>query len=147
MTANATISVQTAKNALVVPLQALSFRPDAGTFHRGAHKTFASTNGAATSASPWGQTAAGANGSAAAGSTGLLFVQRNGKPAPVRVHIDLVSGAQAAVTPLRGTLQEGDNAIVSSGQSQAHAAQSASGGSRGGYGGPGGMNGIGRALR
>lgn len=151
MTANANIAVQTAKNALVVPLQALSFRPASGT--HGTHRRSSATGGAlaagtasassATAASPWGQTAAGASGAATAGGNGVIFVQRSGKATPVRVRIDLVSGTQAAVTPLRGTLQQGDTVIVSSG-SQAHAQSGSS--SRGGAGGPGGMGSIGRAL-
>jgi HlyD family secretion protein len=146
MTANATIAVKTAKNALVVPLQALSFRPAAGTLthHRrsGTASNSPSPTGAASFASPWGQTAAGAGGAATAGSNGLIFVQRDGKPAPVRVHIDLVSGTQAAVVPLRGTLQAGDNVIVSSGDSQSRSQTS---GARA-FGGPGGIGGIGRAI-
>jgi HlyD family secretion protein len=143
MTANANIAVQTAKNALVVPLQALSFRP-AGSF-KGTHRRAAATGGAA---SPWGQTAGGAGGSVTAGSTGTIFVQRNGKPSPVRVKVSLVSGTQAAVTPLRGTLQAGDAVIVSSSGSQNSSTRSSASSSRGfGSGGPGGMGSIGRAIR
>lgn len=153
MTANATIDVQTAKNALVVPTQALGYRPAAGfTPHRRSGSAPAqlsgSTTGAASAVSPWGKTASGASGSASAGSTGLIFVQRNGKPVPVRVHVDLISGAQAAVTPLRGTLSDSDNVIVSDGSSaQAHSSRASSYGSRGPSSGPGGMGGIGRAIR
>lgn len=142
MTANATIAVKTAKNALVVPLQALSFRPAAGSF---THHHHTGSSGASTG-SPWGQTSAGASGSATAGSNGVIFIQRSGKPSPVRVKIDLVSGTQAAVTPLRGTLQAGDSVIVSSGSPSSSSARGASS-SRSGFGGPGGMGGIGRAIR
>lgn len=159
MTANATIAVQTAKNALVVPAQALTYRPAGGSTHHGRSsngtanvRTYGSSQSAGISAaSPWGQTAAGVSGSAAAGSTGLIFVQRNAKPVPVRVRVNLVSGTQAAVTPIRGTLASGENVIVSDGSSgQAHSGRSSSSGSgsRGpGAGGPSGMGGIGRAIR
>lgn len=144
MTANAAIDVQTAKNALVVPLQALSFRPAAGPFNRKQPKAAGGAQqGAASAAAPWGQTAPGVSGAAAAGTTALLFVERGGKPAPVRVRVDLVSGTQAAVTPLRGTLSPGDGVIVASGAaSQTHAASAGS--ARRGPGGIGG--GLGRAI-
>ena len=134
MTANASISVDTAKNALVVPAQALTFRPAGARAH--AHHT-------ATSASPWGATAANGTSAPATGGTGLVFLNRNGTPTPVRVRVDLISGAQAAVTPLRGTLAAGDAVIVADGSPHASApmAQSAHGGSHG----PGGM-GFGRGL-
>ncbi|HLI96340.1 MAG TPA: efflux RND transporter periplasmic adaptor subunit [Candidatus Baltobacteraceae bacterium] len=145
MTANATINVQTAKNALVVPTQALSFRPSSSSFTHRKHSTTSTAapqHGAASTASPWGQTAAGVSGTASAGGTSVLFVEQNGKPVPVRVRVDLVSGTQAAVTPLRGTLAAGDNVIVSSGSSSSQTTRASSLGSRG----PGGMSGLGRAL-
>jgi HlyD family secretion protein len=138
MTANATIDVQTAKNALVVPAQSLSFRPTgAFTHHR--------RNGA-TPASPWGETAAGVPGATSAGSRSVLFVQRAGKPVAVPVRVDLVSGTQAAVTPLRGTLGAGDDVIVSSGSAPSSQTSHASSFGSRGAGGPGGMSGLGRAL-
>jgi HlyD family secretion protein len=157
MTANASIAVQTAKNALVVPLQALSFRRAFAL--KGAHKRSGtqtrsqprvSNGSAAASASPWGQTSGSASAATTAGSDGMIFVQRDGKPAPVRVHINLVSGTQAAVTPLRGTLQAGDDVIVSDGSQSARSSQGGSGASRSGFNrsnGPSGMGGIGRAIR
>lgn len=107
MTANASIAVATAKHALVIPLQALSYRP----------ATYVGTRRSprpASSTSPWGQTGSGASGAVVAGNRGLLFVLRDGNPQPVSVHIDLVSGMQAAVSVLRGTLKAGD-AIVTGG--------------------------------
>lgn len=145
MTANATIGVKTAKNALVVPLQALSFRPAATGSHT--HRRTQSTPSTSNAPSPWGQTSGSASGSVTAGSNGLIFVQRDGKPSAVPVRVNLISGTQAAVTPLRGSLQAGDAVIVSSG-SQSGAARGNSSGSRSGLssGGPG-MGGIGRAIR
>jgi HlyD family secretion protein len=155
MTANASIAVQTAKNALVVPLQALSFRPP-GAFKRTHRRstTAAQTSGAqsaskpSASASPWGQTMGGASSAVTPGSTGMVFVQRNGKPAPVRVSVNLVSGTQAAVTPVRGTLQAGDAVIVSDGSSTANArGNSASHSAFGSSSRSSGMGGLGRAIR
>ena len=138
MTANASIAVATARNALVVPQQALSWRPAAGAVHR------VRTSSAG---SPWGQTAAGAGVDAASGSSGLIFVQRNGKPVPVRVKIDLIGGTQVAVTPLRGSLAAGDAVIVSDSSgvpSRTHAASAAANSSPGG---PGSLGSVGRAIR
>ncbi len=148
MTANATIDVQTAKNALVVPTAALSFRPTGGSTH--AHRTHSSgaqsqAQNGSSAASPWGQTAAGASGAVTAGGTGVLFVQRASKPVPVRVRIDLISGTQAAVTPLRGILSAGDDVITGSG-AQSTRGTTDSSGSHGSSSAPG-MGGIGRAIR
>lgn len=111
MTANASIGVATAKRALVIPLQALSYRP-AGYVSVRRSPLPAGAPRAANSASPWGQTGSGAAGAVVAGNRGLLFVLRGGKPQPVSVRIDLVSGMQAAVTVLRGTLRAGDEIIT-----------------------------------
>lgn len=148
MTANATIGVQTAKNALVVPTQALTFRPASGFTHHKRVSGASGSTGSASASSPWGQTAAGVSGAASAGSTGLIFVEHSGKPVPVRVKVDLVSGTQAAVTPVRGALGAGDSVIVSDGSTShgSHAASAAYGSRGPGAGGPGGMGGIGRAI-
>jgi HlyD family secretion protein len=143
MTANATINVQTVKNALVVPVQALSFRPSGITFTP-KHSRSASTK----SGSPWGQTSAAATGAAAAGQNGVIFVERDGKPAPLRVNVQLTNGTLAAVTPLRGTLAPGDQVITGqAGQSSSHSHTGSSSQTRGGFAGPGGMGGVGRAIR
>lgn len=144
MTANASIAVKTARNALVVPLQALSYRP-ADISQRTRRRTALSGTGR-SAASPWGQTAASADGTAAAGGAGILFVQRGGKPSPVRVRVDLVSGAQAAVTPLHGSLQAGDDVIVAGGSQTAGSAPGAAASSHAGYRGPGGIGGLGKAM-
>jgi hypothetical protein len=117
----------------------LSFRPQSGTYKNKQRRTQSAT----TTSSPWGQTAASASAAATPGSTGLIFVSQKGKPQPLRVHIDLVSGTQAAVTPLRGTLSAGDSVIVSSGAASAsHRQMSAALNA----GAPGGMGSIGRAI-
>ena len=144
MTANATINVATAKNALVVPAAALAWHPTggAGKHHR---TSGAASNGAASNgASPWGQTAAGASGSTNSGNTGVVFVQQQGKTVPVRVKIDLTNGTQAAVTPVKGTLEAGENVIIGDSSKSAPSGAAAGGASRGGRSGS--MGGIGRAI-
>jgi HlyD family secretion protein len=106
MTANANIVVTTKKNALVVPTQALTYRPSTGAPQR-------TQRSGATAASPWGQAGPGSAGAIVGGRRGVLFVLRDGKAHAVPVHIDLVSGTQAAVTPLRGNLTLNDAVITS----------------------------------
>lgn len=146
MTANATIAVATAPNALIVPTQALAWRPAAG----GAHRTHpshgsAGANAPALSGSPWGQTAVGSSSSATPGATGVIFVQRQNKPQPVRVKVVLISGTQVAVTPLHGTLSAGDDVIVGEPSQTGTSSQRSS--TTSGPGGQGSINGIGRAIR
>ena len=112
MTANATIGVTTKKNALVVPTQALTYRPSTDTRQR-------TQRSAASSTSPWGQAGPGTAGAVVSGSRGVLFVLRDGKPHSVPVRVDLVSGTQAAVTPLHGSLGVDDPVITSDGNSAA----------------------------
>ena len=138
MTANATIGVKTAKNGLVVPSSALAWRPANGSWK---------SNRRHRSATPWGQTTASAGGVTTAGGSGIIFVQRNGKPAPVPVKVDLVSGTQAAVTPLHGSLNAGDSVITGDSSQSSGSARSQRAGSAMGQGGPGGAGSIGRALR
>ncbi len=148
MTANATINVQTAHNALVIPTQALSFHPTG--LKRGTHRRApgAPAGGAAsTASSPWGQTGAGVTPAAMAGGSGMIFVSQNGNPHPVRVRVDLISGSQAAVTPLRGNLSAGDSVIVSSGSGSSAHGQFAGSRNPSGIGAsPGGMGSLGRAI-
>ncbi len=83
MTANATIAVASARNALTVPLSALHTPGRAAT-------------------TPWGSvTGSAANAAIAAGSTARLVVDRNGRPVPIEVSIRLTNGTQAAVAPLQ----------------------------------------------
>jgi HlyD family secretion protein len=95
MTANATIDVASAKNALVVPAEAVH----------------AAKNGAQ---SPWGATAGGATAAtAAAGSTGTIVVLRNGKTVRIPVTVNLITSTQAAVTPVApATLAAGDQVVT-----------------------------------
>ncbi|HTV72094.1 MAG TPA: efflux RND transporter periplasmic adaptor subunit [Candidatus Acidoferrales bacterium] len=128
MTANATVNVAKVQNALIVPLQALQYRPSgfAGhTHHTGtrtgatplaAGATVANTTSGASTASPWGATLGGSSGALVAGGDGVIFVDQAGHPKPVRVQIGLVQGTQAAVTPIKnGALQAGDQVILAQG--------------------------------
>lgn len=122
MTANANIAVARASHALVVPAQALSYQPK--TAANGARSTRRDAN------SPWGRVASGTAGAIVAGTQRSVFALRDGKPQAIPVKVDLVSGMQAAVTPLRGTLKAGDEVIVSdsSTRSQRSAANSSTAG-------------------
>ena len=113
MTANATIAVQTAPNAFVVPLAALSFTPPIG----GGARQHTGTGGThKNGASPWGTTSGSASAAIAAGSTGRVFVQRNGKLVRIPVSITLISGTQAAVAPAGdATLVAGDQVVTGDG--------------------------------
>jgi HlyD family secretion protein len=124
MTANATIGVQKASNALIVPLSALSFTPafgGNGTHHRAAGSagntgTHAAKPAAGNGAAPWGNTLGSASAAITTGSTGRVFVERNGKLVRVPVSITLVSGAQAAVAPAGdATLVAGDQVVTGDG--------------------------------
>jgi HlyD family secretion protein len=110
MTANATIDVANAENALVVPIAALQWNPGAN--HAG-------TNAAPAAAkSPWGST--GATGTASAitsGSAGSIFVERAGALVHVPVTVTLATSTQAAVNALQPSdLRAGDLVVVSSGE-------------------------------
>jgi HlyD family secretion protein len=95
MTANATIDVASAPNALTVPLSALQ-------------------TSAAAATTPWG-TASGpdAGGALAAGTTARILVDRNGRPVPMHVRVTLTNGTQAAVQPVgANTLAAGDLVVT-----------------------------------
>lgn len=101
MTANASVTVASVSGALLVPIQALQYRP--------AIAVRTSRQGAGSS--PWGQTGADVSGAVVAGSHRRVFVLRDGKPVAVRVLVQLVNGTTAAVTPL-GSLKAGEAVIV-----------------------------------
>jgi HlyD family secretion protein len=138
MTANATIGVQKAANAFVVPLSALSYTPaSSGTHHRAA---------GATGASPWGNTTGSAASAIVAGSQGHVFVERAGKLVRVPVSITLISGTQAAVAPAGdATLVAGDQVVTGDGAAtpaRAQHVQAASNPLTGGNAPSGAMRGI-----
>ena len=101
MTANATIVVASAPNALVVPL---------ATLHAQVAKSAA---GSANAANPWGGSTSGSS-SVVTGESATVAVQRNGKVTRVPVQVGLVTSTQAAVTPINGaTLTAGDKVVTS----------------------------------
>jgi HlyD family secretion protein len=100
MTANATINVASALNALVVPLTAVHAVPQAG-----------ATNSANT-ANPWGGSASGAS-AVTTGESATVTVQAGKKLQRVPVLVGLVTATQAAVTPTgSATLAAGDNVVT-----------------------------------
>jgi HlyD family secretion protein len=121
MTANASIHVGFAKNALVVPLAALSYRPPAKVAPAASSARSATPNPAAYSA--WGNTGQVGVGALIAGSVSRVFLYADGKLHAVPVRVQLVSGSEAAVTPLEGKLEAGDQVAIST---NAAAGQSAS---------------------
>jgi HlyD family secretion protein len=143
MTANASIHVAQANDALIVPLAALSYHPANGTFKRRTTSgTAAPKPAAAANGAPWGATLGGGSSATVAGGRGRVFVDAGGKLTPVPVQITLVSGTQAAVTPLRGTLTANDQVVISD-----SAARSSSSGAHQAAGGAGGPGGLARGLR
>lgn len=108
MTANASIAVASAKNALVVPIAALQWKPAT---HR--------TAGAATTTtaqSPWGSTQTTSTSNAVtSGSSGAIFVQQNGALARIPVKVTLATSTQAAVVAVApAQLAGGDRVVVAS---------------------------------
>jgi HlyD family secretion protein len=120
MTANASIHVAKAQDALIVPVEALQWRPSGGgnrTGRRGssagaagggatagrasgasgASGNGAGASGAAQGGSAWGQTNGASSRAIVAGANSSLFVLKNGKLQRIPVTILLVSGATAAV--------------------------------------------------
>jgi hypothetical protein len=98
------------------------------------------SNGSPTAASPWGSSGASSSATVVAGSRGRVFVQENGKLHMVPVQITMVSGSNAAVVPLRGTLSEGASVVVGDGATT-HA-RSTNANSAFGSRGPGGAGGV-----
>ena len=128
MTANATIDVAKAANALVVPTAALAFKPT--TSGSGRHRTSAQSAGPATlAASPWGAVSqsGGASGNAvSAGSNGVIWVEQAGNLRRVRVTVDLTTATDAAVTAVNGDLSPGDQIVTGTAVASAASRQSGS---------------------
>jgi HlyD family secretion protein len=102
MTANATIAVASAQNALVVPLTAV---------HATALRQAQGDTGA-SSANPWGGPATGST-SVTQGENATVTVQNGKKLQRVPVQVGLVTATQAAVTPTgTATLAAGDKVVT-----------------------------------
>ena len=102
MTANATIDVANATNALVVPIAAVHAQ---------------AVQGSANAANPWGGSA---NGSTAVtqGESATVTVQQGKTLVRVPVQVGLVTATQAAITPANGaTLSAGENVVTGYGGS------------------------------
>jgi HlyD family secretion protein len=121
MTANAFIQTQKANAALIVPLQALDWKPStavAAAYHlsRPAGTGAAPPRGAGTQGNAVGSKLGATMGAGAtalpAGSRGLVFVSRSGTLVAVPVQIILTAATQAAVKPLKGTLEAGDAVVT-----------------------------------
>lgn len=110
MTANASIHVATAKNALVVPIAALQWAPP----NSQAQSAFT----AGASQSPWGTVDATLSRTIVAGRNARLFVLRQGNLVRVPVRVILVSDTNAAVAPIGAALDVGDLAVVSDSTTQ-----------------------------
>jgi HlyD family secretion protein len=99
MTANATIDVASAQNALVVPLTAV-------------HAQQSASAGSAGAANPWGGPAAGSS-AVTQGENATVTVQNGKKLQRVPVQVGLVTATQAAVTPTSSaTLAAGDKVVT-----------------------------------
>ncbi len=101
MTANATIEIASAKNALVVPLAALSWKPS-------------STKAPSSGSSPWGTLASGSGTVASIpGTAGTLYTLLGGRPRRIAVRVVLATSTEAAVTALPpDTLQAGEAVVT-----------------------------------
>ncbi|MBV8354008.1 MAG: efflux RND transporter periplasmic adaptor subunit, partial [Candidatus Eremiobacteraeota bacterium] len=107
MTANATIDTSKIDNATIVPVAALQYRPASFTGGTRSHQS------AQSGGSPWGSASVASGSAIVNGTRGRVFVEgTNGKLRFVPVQIQMVSGADAAVEPLRGSLNENDAAVV-----------------------------------
>lgn len=131
MTANASIAVATAKNALVVPLAALQWNPRANRAAAGADA------GGPTAQSPWGAVQGGAKttGAITSESTGAIFVERDGALTRVPVKVGLTTTTQAAVVAVPpAQLDTGDRVVTAADGASARASRNA-GSARSGIGG------------
>ncbi|MGH7714762.1 MAG: efflux RND transporter periplasmic adaptor subunit, partial [Vulcanimicrobiaceae bacterium] len=122
MTANATINVASVKNATIVPVAALQWHPAAGQVK--ARKPSSTTAKATTSqgsANPWGTTGSAGSATVVAGTRGRVFISQGKTVQMVPVNIQMISGTNAAVSPIRGTLAAGASVIVGGGATATHA--------------------------
>jgi HlyD family secretion protein len=118
MTANATIDVNSAPNALVVPLAAVhAAAPQQAQGDTGAN----ATSTGASSANPWGQTSTSSGGTVVAGQSGAVTVKNGSKLTRVPVSVALTTTTQAAVTPINGaSLTAGEQVVTGYSGGTAH---------------------------
>jgi len=120
MTANATINVASVQNASIVPLAALQWHPAAGQFkaRKPASNATATNSG---NSNPWGTTGSAGSSTIIAGTRGRVFVEQGKTIQMIPVNIQMISGTNAAVTPIRGTLAANTPVIVAGGTTATHA--------------------------
>ena len=109
MTANCAITMAVAKRSLIVPVQALTYRPSgAGAAGR-----------ATVNASPWGATSSDVSGAIVPGVKRSVYVLRDDELRLIPVRVDLIGGPRAAITAL-GALSGNDRIVIgdSAAQSQ-----------------------------
>jgi HlyD family secretion protein len=124
MTANASINVASVKSATIVPVAALQWHPAAG--QSKARKPSSNTTSTASATNsgngnPWGTTGSAGSSTVIAGTRGRVFVQQGKTVQMIPVNIQMISGTNAAVTPIRGTLTAGTPVIVAGGANATHA--------------------------
>jgi HlyD family secretion protein len=111
MTANAFVQTQVATDALIVPVDALDWQPSAATA-AAYHIAPPASKTKSKAGSVYGRTMGAGATAVAAGSSGRLFVERDGKLVSVRVQILLTAATQAAVAPLGGGTLTASDAVV-----------------------------------
>jgi len=117
MTANASIHVAKARNAIVVPIAALQYTPPASQRR--------APSGGQAPQSPWGMTEASLTRTIVAGRNGRVFVLRAGSLTRVAVRVLLVSDTEAAVLPAGGAALRAGDAVVTADTASLMAAQAA----------------------
>jgi len=112
MTANATISVARFADALIVPLNALRWKPTAEVRKAYGVPEPASTGAQGKPGSAWGQTGVANAAAATPGSTATAWVREGRTLRAVAVTVLGVSGTSAAVAAQDGALRAGDEVVV-----------------------------------
>ncbi len=118
MTANASVQTQSVAGALIVPLQALEWKPSAAIasqYHLAPRAKSAkpgSTKPGIAAGSQFGATMGAGATALPSGSTGRIFVVRSGVLVVVPVQIVLTSATQVAVKPATGALSTSDAVVT-----------------------------------
>ncbi len=115
MTANTNIVIASYRNALVVPLGALQWRPSAAVRKAYTISTPALRASTTTARSIWGAVEASGAISVTPGGLGRVFVAANKTLRGVGVRVLAVNGSTVAVTPVSGPLRENDAVVVGEG--------------------------------
>jgi HlyD family secretion protein len=152
MTANALVQTQGVAGVLIVPLQALEWKPSAAVatqYHlapRAGPSKPGATKPGIVAGSQFGATMGAGSTALPSGSTGLVFVLRAGVLVAVPVKILLTSATQVAVKPIRGTLAANDAVVTADSTGPAPKSGAASKAAAPGFGGPSQGGGAARAV-